>query len=441
MKYLLLCFLLIYNFSFSQDVIINTSNIKQDKATLFSLSGEKLIFIDTLLQAQNIFKCKPPHPGIYKLVFSKKNSISFFFDNSDLQIEIDTSYNSTFVNSKENNDAINFLKLNKEYSTKSELLRFVITNYTDKDDYLQITQNKLNEVQENYLNFLNVVSQKDSKSFVARYIKSSQLPIVQNSISNEDYLLKLKTHALDNINFQDEELIYSNVFTNKTIEYLSYFKNPQLPLPLLEKEFEIAIDSVLNKARVNAIVYKHIVEYLLDGFKNFGFDNILNYIVKNYVINDDLCLDEKLTAALDRRIQQAKFFKNGIKVPDIVFANSLESGFSLNNINAEKTLIIFYASWCPHCQTLLPQINDIYKNQTKKTFEVLAISLDTVQNDWINYINKNNYQWLNVSDFQGWNGKAASDYYIYATPTLFLIDKNKNLISIIAGIEELKSYL
>ncbi|MGE5437311.1 MAG: TlpA family protein disulfide reductase, partial [Syntrophothermus sp.] len=76
-----------------------------------------------------------------------------------------------------------------------------------------------------------------------------------------------------------------------------------------------------------------------------------------------------------------------------------------------------------------------------KTFEVLAVALDTVQNDWINYINKNNFQWFNVSDFQGWNGKAALEYYIYATPTLFLIDKNKNLINIISGIQELISYL
>ena len=40
-----------------------------------------------------------------------------------------------------------------------------------------------------------------------------------------------------------------------------------------------AVDTVLNKAKVNEIVYKHIVEYLLDGFKKFGFDNVINYIV------------------------------------------------------------------------------------------------------------------------------------------------------------------
>ena len=132
----------------------------------------------------------------------------------------------------------------------------------------------------------------------------------------------LKSHALDKVHFSDDELIYSDAFTNKTIEYLSYYRNPQLPMGLLEKEFEAAIDTILNKAKVNDIVYKHIAEYLLDGFKKFGFDNVINYIIDNYVIADDICLDEKLETALERRIQQNKLFKPGFIVPDIEITDS-----------------------------------------------------------------------------------------------------------------------
>ena len=85
----------------------------------------------------------------------------------------------------------------------------------------------------------------------------------------------------------------------------------------MKKNFRSAVDSILNKAKVNDIVYKHIVEYLLDGFKKFGFDNVINYIIDNYVIADDICLDEKLETALERRIQQNKLFKPGFIVPDI----------------------------------------------------------------------------------------------------------------------------
>lgn len=40
----------------------------------------------------------------------------------------------------------------------------------------------------------------------------------------------------------------------------------------------------------------------------------------------------------------------------------------------------------------------------------------------------NKLNWLNVSDLKGWEGQTALDYYIYATPTMFLVDKNNKLI-------------
>ena len=122
----------------------------------------------------------------------------------------------------------------------------------------------------------------------------------------------------------------------------------------------------------------------------FGFDNVINYIVENYVIKDDLCLDQKLTSALERRMQQSSNFKVGNTVPNIILPDTSGSELELNKINAEKILIIFYASWCPHCQTLLPEILNLYKNQKEKKVEVLAISIDTSKTDWLNFIRNNN---------------------------------------------------
>ena len=188
-------------------------------------------------------------------------------------------------------------------------------------------------------------------------------------------------------------------------------------------------------------MYKHIVEYLLDGFKKFDFDNVINYIFDNYVIKDDICLDEKLETALERRIQQNKLFKPGFIVPNIEMNDASGSIVKLSNLNVEKTLIIFYASWCPHCKDMLPQIYKLYKDQKENKFEVMAVSIDTSKTDWLNFIKTNKLDWLNVSDLKGWEGKAAVDYFIYATPTMFLADKENKLIKIITGIEELKNYI
>ena len=100
-------------------------------------------------------------------------------------------------------------------------------------------------------------------------------------------------------------------------------------------------------------------------------------------------------------------------VPNIVEPDLSGKLVELNKIKSEKTLIIFYASWCPHCKTLVPQVYKVYKEQREKKFEVLAISIDSSKTDWQNFIkNEGLDEWLNVCDLKGWEGKTAVDYFL-----------------------------
>ena len=446
MKYFILISFVLINFSFSiaQEVIIKAAE-PYGKAALLSLSGEKSFFIDSIPANNNAYNFNLSNnlPGFYRLVFNNKKWIDFVYCGNDIEIETNTDNTleqTKTIQSEENKIYYDFINLNKDYKTKTELLQLIIARYPEADDYYQLTKVKLSQIQKEYLYFVSITSQSNPKSFVARYIKSAQLHVLEAEIPVDQHLNYLKSHTLDNLNFSDDALIYSDAFTNKTIEYLSYYRNPQLPMALLEKEFEIAVDSILNKAKVNDIVYKHIIEYLLDGFKKFGFDNVINYIIDNYVIADDICLDEKLETALERRINQNKDFKTGFAVPDFSLPDLSGSEIQLSKITTEKTLIIFYASWCPHCKILLPQIFELYKKQNVKNIEVVAISIDTVKSEWQSFVNNNNLTWINVCDLKGWDSKAALDYYIYATPTMFLIDKNRKIIAKPTTIDETKSY-
>ena len=433
------------NFSFAQIINVRIVDLVEKKAALTSLSGEKISFIDSISvnnKSEFEFKLEKYHPGIYRLTFNNKTWLDLIYDNEDLEIETDVNNildSLKVIKSESNKIYYDFIKLNKDYKTKTELLQLILTRYPRGDDYYQTTKEKLIQVQEDYLDFVNTTAQRNPNSFIARYVRSAQLPLVDVEISFEEQLTYLKTHALDNVNFYDDGLIYSDAFTNKSIEYLTYYRNPQLPLELLEKEFLISVDSILTKAKVNAIVYQHIVEYLIDGFKKFGFDNVIDYIVDNYVIKDDLCLDEKLGNTIERRIQQARYFKIGNVVPNIILPDSTGSMIELNKLNADKTLILFYASLCPHCRKLLPEIYDFYKNQKEKKFEVIAISIDTSRVDWLQFVGTNSLDWINVSNLEGWEGKSTLDYFIYATPTMFLVDREKKLVGMPRTIEEIKA--
>ena len=100
-------------------------------------------------------------------------------------------------------------------------------------------------------------------------------------------------------------------------------------------------------------------------------------------------------------------------------------------------MILFYATWCPHCQSILPRINELYERQKEKKIEVLAVSMDTSRADWLRYVGQSGTEWLNVSDLKGWRGKAVSDYYIYATPTMFLVDRERKIAAKPLTVEDL----
>ncbi|MBA4406289.1 hypothetical protein C0389_03345 [bacterium] len=437
---------IVLNNSFAQNVEITIKNQGKGKAFISSLSGEKTTLIDSVNSIdKGIFRFSIDknkyHTGIYRLTFGQNKWMDFINDGGEISITTHSNniLDSLEVTHSESNKLFYiFLRLNKQYKTKTELLLLILSRYPRDDQFYLQTKNRLIELQNEYLQFVNYTSQMMASSFVAKYIRSSQLPAVDVSIQIDKQFAYLKAHALDKVDFNNSLLINTDLYSNKTIEYLTYYRNPQLPLELLEKEFMIAVDSLFNKARVNQLVYQHITEYLIDGFKKFGFDKVLDYIVENYVIKDDLCLDVKTEGLIKRRIDQARDLKIGKTAPNIILPDNSGSTVSLKNLKADKTLIVFYASWCPHCKELLPKLNEVYKSQKVKKFEVLAVSLDSKKEDWLEFIKTNCPTLINISDLEGWDGETAANYFIYATPTMFVIDRELKVISKPMTVEDVK---
>jgi peroxiredoxin len=431
----LLC--IIGNYLFANSVKLTIKGCNDTSIILYSVKGESLTIIDTFYSTgKGQFELnlkKGTMPGLFRVIFNKNNRFDFLFDNEDIEIKSDFNNlldSVVVVKSQSNMLFYDFIKQNKEYKIKNELLQFILDRYPKNEEYYNETVKTLTKLQEEYLYFVNMAAVENKGKFIAKYIKSSQLPILPISLKHEDKIKYLRSNALNNVDFSDEALINSDVFTNKSIEYLTYFSNPQLQKKELELEFMKAVDSILQKAKINKNVYTQIVEYYIKGFREFGFDIIINYLLDNYVIKDDLCIEDKLEIALERRINQSKIFKVGNKVPNITITDQNNKNINLYEINAKEILIVFYSSACPHCITQLPKIFEYYKKQTVSNFQVLAISMDTNKEEWLKYITENKFDWVNANDLKGWESKAVSDYSVYATPTFILVDKDKRVISV-----------
>ncbi|MEK6616891.1 MAG: thioredoxin family protein, partial [Bacteroidota bacterium] len=111
---------------------------------------------------------------------------------------------------------------------------------------------------------------------------------------------------------------------------------------------------------------------------------------------------------------------------------------NLYQLPTDYTLLLFWATWCPHCVQVVPEIKkavEQYLNPKSqipnlKSLMVVAVSLDTDKEQWQKFVTeKNLLSFINFSEYKGWQSEAVKKFNVYATPTMFLLDKDKKIIA------------
>ena len=135
-KLILLLILLVVT-SYPQTVKIKIHGINNNKAYLFSLEGEESFLIDSINTSDDdnfdySFLPTKHHSGFYRLSFNNKKFLDFIYDREEIEIETDTiniKDSVKIIKSESNKIYYEFIKLNKDYKTKTELLQLILARY------------------------------------------------------------------------------------------------------------------------------------------------------------------------------------------------------------------------------------------------------------------------------------------------------------------------
>jgi thiol-disulfide isomerase/thioredoxin len=189
---------------------------------------------------------------------------------------------------------------------------------------------------------------------------------------------------------------------------------------------------VIKKGGEHSEVYELVVDYLVTGFEGLKMNKVLVWISDHYA--ESLCKTEEKTTL--RRKLEAQKMTVGSVVPDFTLNDLKGQPVNLSRALKGMNLLVFWASWCPHCNSMLPQIKSICRG--KSNLEVIAISLDRSADEWNKAVFNAGFEtYRNLSDLQEWNGKVVEDYNVYATPTMFLIDGNRKILAKPTSLGEL----
>ena len=144
-------------------------------------------------------------------------------------------------------------------------------------------------------------------------------------------------------------------------------------------------------------------------------------------------------------LNKIKFEGDGIgKPPEIVFEALDGRTVDLSKMKGKVVLIDFWVTWCGPCVREIPIIKKVYDKFQRRGFEVIGISLDKDRKKLETYVNENNIPWPQFFDEKGGKNRLAKKYGIRSIPTLWLVDKQGNLVDMKArkNLEEkVKKYL
>ncbi len=167
-----------------------------------------------------------------------------------------------------------------------------------------------------------------------------------------------------------------------------------------------------------------------DSLLNTVADHLYNYFEKRslikaseyvslYLLDTQQCSLKDDVAA---KLESYRKMKPGNKAPEIVFANNKK----LSDIKTHK-LVVFGASWCPHCTKEIPKLIENYKKWKAKNVEIVYISIDTDPAAFKKTYKNMPWQQTHC-DYKGWDTQAAKEYYVTGTPTYYLLDANNTIL-------------
>jgi protein-disulfide isomerase len=432
---LLVCFPF-YQALFGQSIKGNFKDVKNKEIVLKGFFG---------LEAKELAKTQTDSLGNFKLIYPKsytgaglvqiqdRKEFIVLLNNENASLQCENSNDLAtlrVVNSKENESFQNAIQIFQEAEQKLAGLNYLLPLYKnnkEKQNWLQ------KEIASNTTAFETYLSKLPNDGYAKHYLKLRKLlaEIVKTSKQNPEQFSKLEV-AFNTIDFNDQNVIHSGLLIDIINSYFSLLEtNLQHPstIEIIDTQFKSGISAIVNALEKDTILQEEVAQYLFKNFEKRNLTAAAEFLALK-MLNQSNC---QLSTKSTQLFEQYRKLAQGTTAPEIDLGN----GNLLSKNNKQLKLIVFGSSTCPNCQTDYPSLIGKYNQlKNKYSLEVVYISLDTDKTAYATYYKESPF--ITYCDFKGWETQAAKDYYVNATPTYILLDKNLKVIMKLKTPQELE---
>jgi len=119
--------------------------------------------------------------------------------------------------------------------------------------------------------------------------------------------------------------------------------------------------------------------------------------------------------------QRTENFLIGKAAPDAVLAKTDGTSASvIGEQQGKKAILVFWATWCPHCYEDLGAINDSIASIEKKGVKIILVDVGETKEDVKNYFNQRQMKLISFVDE---DSVLQGPYRLIGVPTLIFIDE------------------
>jgi peroxiredoxin len=422
---------------------VKLSNYDQKTVVLGFYYGEKTYVKDTAtidaggwftFQADTLLPC-----GMYLLVLQPDNNFIQFAlgeGSQKFSFTVDAKDPVTTLQAKGNNELQAFYDYMRYLSgvrPEADTLRAQFERLkANPADSIAITA-KLTALDKRVKEFQQTTADKNKQNITGKIIKASIDPEIPEIKGSEDSLpllryLYAKEHYFDNIDISDICLLRGPVLHQKVDHYVQKL-TPQHPDSICK-----AIDVVMDRVKSSPDVYKYFAIHFLNFYAKsqiVGYDAVYVHVGRKYYCTgkNDWSTKEDLEKICEN-VDRLEPILIGKIAPNINVKTKDDKPIALWDVDADYTVLFFWATDCSHCKKAAPFLVDFnkkFKEKGVKVFSVCTAVTDKGPECWQQVEEKGFNDLINTYD-PYIQSKYKTLYDVRTTPQVFILNRKHEIL-------------